>query len=208
MLSGAHEYARLAAGFRGARDVYALPHPGFSAGQPLPADLGVLTRTHADTVLRTVGDAPFVLTGHSGGAMVANVLSLELARQGRPPAAVVLMDSYPFDSPVLVDWIPQMLDGMVERDTAFTPMDDYRTTAWAAYLRFFSDWKAQLLDVPTLLVRADTPLGTIPQDGDWHASWPHPHDVLDVPGDHFTMLGDHSEDVAKRIQEWLADRGL
>ncbi|WP_374939661.1 type I polyketide synthase [Streptomyces sp. UH6] len=208
MLSGAHEYARLAAGFRGARDVYALPHPGFSAGQPLPQDLDVLTRTHADTVLRTVGDAPFVLTGHSGGAMVANVLSLELARQGRPPAAVVLMDSYPFDSPILVDWIPQMLDGMVERDTAFTPMDDYRTTAWAAYLQFFSSWKAQRLDVPTLLVRADTPLGTVPEDGDWHASWPHPHEVVDVPGDHFTMLGDHSEDVAKRIQEWLADRGL
>ncbi|MGD9486144.1 acyltransferase domain-containing protein [Streptomyces sp. TRM70308] len=208
MLSGAHEYARLAGGFRGVRDVYALPHPGFGAGQDLPADRGVLLRTHADTVLRTVGERPFVLTGHSGGAMVANVLSVELARQGRAPEAVVLMDSYPVDSPVLVNWIPQMLDGMVERDSAYTPMDDYRTTAWAAYLKFFFDWTAQPLDVPTLLVRAGEPLGAPPEEGDWRAHWPHPHDVVDVPGDHFTMLGDHSEDVAKRVQEWLADRGL
>ncbi|MFD7490958.1 type I polyketide synthase [Streptomyces sp. NPDC059832] len=208
MLSGAHEYARLAAGFRGVRDVYALPHPGFGAGQDLPASRDTLLRTHADTVLRTVGDRPFVLTGHSGGAMVANVLSLELARQGRAPDAVVLMDSYPVDSEVLVNWIPQMLDGMVERDSAYTPMDDYRTTAWAAYLQFFFDWKAQPLDVPTLLVRAADPLGTIPEDADWRAQWPYEHDVVDVPGDHFTMLGDHSEDVAKRIQEWLNDRGL
>ncbi len=208
MLSGAHEYARLAAGFRGIRDFHALPHPGFGAGQDLPADRATLLRTHADTVLRTVGDGPFVLTGHSGGAMVANVLSLELARQGRAPDAVVLMDSYPVDSEVLVNWIPQMLDGMVERDSAFTPMDDYRTTAWAAYLQFFFDWKARPLDVPTLLVRAGDPLGTIPEDADWRAQWPYEHDVVDVPGDHFTMLGDHAEDVAKRIQEWLADRGL
>ncbi|MFC9756302.1 type I polyketide synthase [Streptomyces sp. NPDC056921] len=208
MLSGAHEYARLAAGFRGVRDVYALPHPGFGAGQDLPASRDILLRTHADTVLRTVGDRPFVLTGHSGGAMVANVLSLELARQGRAPDAVVLMDSYPVDSEVLVNWIPQMLDGMVERDSAYTPMDDYRTTAWAAYLQFFFDWKARPLDVPTLLVRAADPLGTIPEDADWRAQWPYEHDVVDVPGDHFTMLGDHSEDVAKRIQEWLNDQGL
>ncbi|MFE9769910.1 type I polyketide synthase [Streptomyces sp. NPDC005808] len=208
MLSGAHEYARLAAGFRGVRDVYALPHPGFGAGQDLPASRDTLLRTHADTVLRTVGDSPFVLTGHSGGAMVASVLSLELARQGRAPEAVVLMDSYPVDSPVLVNWIPQMLDGMVERDSAYTPMDDYRTTAWAAYLQFFFDWKAQPLDIPTLLVRAADPLGTIPEDADWRAHWPYRHDVVDVPGDHFTMLGDHSEDVAKRIQGWLTDQGL
>jgi len=64
-LSGPHEYARLAAAFDGTRDVYALPHRGFAEGEALPADADVAMRTHVDTVLRTVGDEPFTLAGHS-----------------------------------------------------------------------------------------------------------------------------------------------
>ncbi|MEE3921059.1 ATP-binding cassette domain-containing protein [Micromonospora sp. BRA006-A] len=160
LLSGAHEYARLAAGFRGVRDVWALPNPGFGVGEELPADLDALLRVHADTVLRTVGAGPFVVAGHSGGAMVANLLAGELERQGRPPDAVVLMDTYPADSEVLGGWVPQLLDGMIDRDTAYTPMDDWRTTAWAGYLPLFLDWQPTEMAAATLLVRATEPLGS------------------------------------------------
>jgi thioesterase domain-containing protein len=219
MLAGPHEYARLAGALRGVRDVYALAHPGFAAGEDLPATLDTLLRTHAGTVSRTIGEAPFVLAGHSGGAMVANALTAEMARQGRPPAAQVLLDSYPPDSPVMAAWIPQLLtsvlaaaDGGAEADDAgttgaYTPMDDYRTTAWAAYLDLFGDWCASAVPVPTLLVRARQPLHEWTGAGDWRAAWPFPHAVTDTPGDHFSMLGDHAAAVAGRVDEWLREEG-
>ena len=207
MLSGAHEYARLAAGFRGSRSVYALPHPGFTDGEALPASFDVLMRTHAASVLRTAGDGPFVLTGHSGGAQLANSLAHELAGQGRPPAAVVLLDSYPTESEVMAQWVPELLDGMLERDSAYTPMDDFRTTAWAAYLPLLHGVTPQPVEVPTLLMRASTPLREWRGEGDWRASWPLPHTAVDAPGDHFTLIGDHAADVARQMQEWLRSEG-
>ncbi|WP_320068577.1 type I polyketide synthase [Micromonospora sp. RTGN7] len=209
LLSGPHEYARIAAGFRGDRDVWALPNPGFGVGEELPADRGALLRVHADTVLRAVGGGPFVLAGHSGGAMVANLLAGELERQGRPPTAVVLMDTYPANSEVLGGWTSQLLDGMVERDSAYTPMDDYRTTAWAGYLPLFLDWQPAPMDAATLLVRAGQPLGQWHGEPDgWRSRWPYPHEVVDAAGDHFTMVGERGPELAATVQEWLIAQGL
>nr|WP_281199107.1 thioesterase domain-containing protein [Micromonospora pallida] len=209
LLSGAHEYARFAAGLRGRRDVWALPNPGFGVGEELPADLDALLRVHADTVLRTVGDGRFVLAGHSGGAMAANVLARELERQGRPPAAVVLMDTYPADSEVLGGWTNQLLDGMVERDSAYTPMDDHRATAWAGYLPLFLDWRPAPMESATLLVRASEPLGEWSGEPDgWRSRWPYPHEAVDAAGDHFTMVGERGPDLGVTVHEWLAGRDL
>ncbi|MGW4502278.1 type I polyketide synthase, partial [Micromonospora sp. NPDC004336] len=209
LLSGAHEYARLAAGFRGARDVWALPNPGFGAGEELPADLDALLRVHADTVRRAVGSGPFVLAGHSGGAMVANLLAGELERQGRPPAAVVLMDTYPADSEVLGRWVPQLLDGMIDRDSAYTPMDDWRTTAWAGYLPLFLDWQPAPMAASTLLVRASEPLGEWDgEEGGWRSRWPYPHEAVDAAGDHFSMVADRGPELAGTVQRWLTGRRL
>ncbi|GLY22712.1 type I polyketide synthase [Micromonospora sp. NBRC 101691] len=209
LLSGAHEYARFAAGLRGRRDVWALPNPGFGVGEELPADLDALLRVHADTVLRTVGDGRFVLAGHSGGAMVANVLARELERQGRPPAAVVLMDTYPADSEVLGGWTNQLLDGMVERDSAYTPMDDHRATAWAGYIPLFFDWRPAPMESDTLLVRASEPLGEWSGEPDgWRSRWPYPHEAVDAAGDHFTMVGERGPDLGATVHEWLTGRDL
>ncbi|SCL72056.1 Acyl transferase domain-containing protein [Micromonospora citrea] len=209
LLSGAHEYARLASGFRGMRDVWALPNPGFGVGEELPADLGALLRVHADTVLRAVGSGPFVLAGHSGGAMVANLLAGELERQGRSPAAVVLMDTYPADSEVLGRWVPQLLDGMIDRDSAYTPMDDWRTTAWAGYLPLFLDWQPAPMAASTLLVRASEPLGEWDgEEGGWRSRWPYPHEAVDAAGDHFSMVADRGPELAGTVQRWLTGQRL
>ncbi|MEU4641511.1 type I polyketide synthase [Micromonospora sp. NPDC023814] len=209
LLSGAHEYARLASGFRGVRDVWALPNPGFGVGEELPADLDALLRVHADTVLRTVGPGPFVLAGHSGGAMVANLLAGELERQGRSPAAVVLMDTYPADSEVLGGWVPQLLDGMIDRDSAYTPMDDWRTTAWAGYLPLFLDWQPAPMAASTLLVRASEPLGEWDGEEDgWRSRWPYPHEAVDAAGDHFSMVADRGPELAGTVQRWLTGQRL
>ncbi|SCL73300.1 Acyl transferase domain-containing protein [Micromonospora peucetia] len=209
LLSGAHEYARLAAGFRGVRDVWALPNPGFGVGEEIPADLDALLRVHADTVLGAVGAGPFVLAGHSGGAMVANLLAGELERQGRSPAAVVLMDTYPANSEVLGGWVPKLLDGMIDRESAYTPMDDWRTTAWAGYLPLFMDWQPASMAASTLLVRASEPLGEWDgEEGGWRSRWPYPHEAVDAPGDHFSMVADRGPELAGTVQRWLTGQGL
>ncbi|AUS81179.1 type I polyketide synthase [Actinoalloteichus sp. AHMU CJ021] len=207
MGSGFHEYARLAAGFRGDRDVYALQHPGFAPGQLMPDTFDVLIRTHVETVLDTLGPAPFVLAGHSAGAMMANSLAAALAERGRPPVALVLLDSYPVGSPVLAKWLPELFSGMAAPDGAYTPMDDHRITAWAGYIPLLDDWQAADIPVPTLLARADTPLGEWADDGSWRSSWEFPHSEIDVPGDHFSMLGTHAPQVASGIRHWLSERG-
>ncbi|WSA35883.1 alpha/beta fold hydrolase [Micromonospora peucetia] len=209
LLSGAHEYARLAAGFRGVRDVWALPNPGFGVGEEIPADLDALLRVHADTVLGAVGAGPFVLAGHSGGAMVANLLAGELERQGRSPDAVVLMDTYPANSEVLGGWVPKLLDGMIDRESAYTPMDDWRTTAWAGYLPLFMDWQPASMAASTLLVRASEPLGEWDgEEGGWRSRWPYPHEAVDAPGDHFSMVADRGPELAGTVQRWLTGQGL
>ncbi|WP_229070440.1 type I polyketide synthase [Actinoplanes sp. DH11] len=207
MGSGFHEYARLAAGFRGIRDVYALTHPGFAPGELMPASLDVLIRSHVRTVLDVVGDGPIVVSGHSAGAMFANSLAAGLARAGRPPVAQVLLDSYPVGSEVLARWLPEMFKGMSEPDGQYTPMDDHRITAWAGYVPLLDTWQAADVPVPTLLARADTPLGEWPDEHGWRSLWPYAHEEVDVPGDHFTMLGDGAPEVARKVQEWLSERG-
>nr|WP_024877535.1 type I polyketide synthase [Saccharomonospora piscinae] len=206
--SGFQEYARFAGGARGRRPVYALRHPGFTPGEPMPESYDVLIATHVRTLLDTFGDEPFVLTGHSAGAMFANSIAAALADEGRPPAALVLLDSYPVGSTVLAKWLPEMFSGMAEVDGAFTPMDDTRITAWAGYVPLVENWQAQQVAVPTLLARADSPLGEVDDEHGWRSTWPFPHDEIDARGDHFSMLGENGPALAAGIGEWLSERGL
>ncbi|RPF25318.1 acyl transferase domain-containing protein [Streptomyces sp. Ag109_G2-6] len=203
-LAGAQEYARLAARFRGRRDVYALPHPGFGPAELLPADRDALVRAQAEAVLEAVGERDFVLAGHSGGAMVANSLARHLEAAGRAPLGQALLDVYPSDSEVMAAWIPQLMDGMTERTTAYTPMDDFRVTAWAAYIPLFADWRPEPTACPTLLLRAAEPLCEWTGDGDWRAGWDFPHTAVDSPGSHFTMIGEHAATAAGHLDAWLA----
>ncbi|MEU9005857.1 acyltransferase domain-containing protein, partial [Streptomyces sp. NPDC048551] len=202
-LAGAQEYARLAAHFRGKRDVYALPHPGFGPEELLPADREALVRAQAEAVLEVVGEREFVLAGHSGGAMVANSLARHLEAAGRPPLGQALLDVYPSDSEVMAAWIPQLMDGMTERTTAYTPMDDFRVTAWAAYIPLFADWRPEPTAAPTLLLRAAEPLREWTGEGDWRAAWDFPHTAVDCPGSHFTMIGEHAGTAAGHLDAWL-----
>jgi hypothetical protein len=43
----------------------------------------------------------------------------------------------------------------------------------------------------------------MPADG-WRTSREAPHDRVEVPGDHFTMLDDHVADTAAAVGKWLS----
>jgi hypothetical protein len=50
------------------------------------------------------------------------------------------------------------------------------------------------------------PVGGSPVNGQWQPSWALSSSVTvtDVPGDHFTMMGDHADITARAVNEWLA----
>jgi candicidin polyketide synthase FscB len=206
-LAGVHQYARLAAAFRGERDVWALSVPGFLKDERLPKSRDVVIEMQARAVLAAVGDEPFVLMGSSGGGLMAHAAAAVLEELGTPAAAVVLLDTYPAteDSP-LVKFEAELIDGMFDREQ-FTALDASRLTAMSRYFDLFGGWQPGKLSAPTLLVRASEPIVTSLADGDgeWQTTWDGAHTTLDVPGNHFTMMESHAADTARAVREWIAE---
>jgi candicidin polyketide synthase FscB len=203
--SGAQEYARLAAGFRGIRDVSVIPAPGFAAEEPLPATVEALISVHAENIRRSCDGAPFVLAGYSSGGLVAHALATHLQSAGSPPAAVVLIDTYTAE---VFEKLWPLLPGRVLADD--DQSGDAGEDAWlTATARYFSlGWSAlDRTDLPTLLVRAREFDGEPPANTDWKPSWAFSSrlTVVDVPGEHFTMMNDHAGTTARAVNEWLAE---
>jgi len=205
-LSGAQEYARFAGGFRGIREVSVIPAPGFAAGEPLPASVDALISVHAENIRRSANGAPFVLAGHSSGGLVAHSVAVHLASMGITPAAVVLIDTYSAQRKEFSKEFWSMLPEMVLPGGA--RLGDAGEDAWlTAMAHYFSlDWSGRPeTDIPTLLVRAEEPLGGSQDNDDWRSSWAFSSEitVIDVPGNHFTMMTDHAGSTARAVNAWL-----
>ncbi|MFF4402121.1 type I polyketide synthase [Streptomyces sp. NPDC001480] len=208
-LAGVHQYARFASAFRGERDVWALPTQGFGTGEALPASFDAVAALQAEAVDRVAGDGPVVLVGSSSGGILALAAARHLQERGRPPAAVVLLDTYMprADSPFL-KFSQQMLGGMFDRESMFAHMDTDRLTAMSWYVSMIGEWEPGPLDSPVLLVRSSEPpvpagaTGPL-QPHEWQAAWERAHTVIDVPGNHFTMMESHARSTAAATDDWL-----
>ncbi|MFF1614854.1 alpha/beta fold hydrolase, partial [Amycolatopsis sp. NPDC058278] len=210
--SGAHQYARLATAWQGYRDVVVVPQPGFIRGQRLPSDLDELLAGHVETVLSIAGGKPFVLVGHSSGGVVAHEVARRLEDRGTAPSAVVAIDSH------LPEWasgaegsgnLGRLLPELVRRNNALGAAggdlwgDDW-ISAMARYLSF--DWRPGRVGAPALLVRASEPLSEEdPLAG--FTPWDLMDSVIEVPGNHFTVLEDHAAHTAQVIHGWLGFTG-
>ncbi|MDG9706645.1 type I polyketide synthase [Streptomyces sp. DH10] len=195
-----------------ALEVLEFPHPGIGTGAAVPQDRAALARTHAENVLRYVGDRPFVVVGRSAGGNVAHLVAHQLENTGRAPTGLVLLDAYhitPDNSDK--DWLLS-LAAPPPQDTGqalFTGDDDSTLAAIGAYNRIFLGWSPEPIVTPTLLVRAQrpTPAMAAAADADgWRTSWPAAHDVVDVPGDHLTMMREHAETTVSAIRTWIDAR--
>ncbi|MFF4989216.1 SDR family NAD(P)-dependent oxidoreductase [Streptosporangium saharense] len=203
-VSGPHEYARFAAALRGRHEVLVLPQPGFVDGELPPTDLAALTAAHAGSVLRHLEGRPFVLVGRSAGGWIAHAVASRLERLGTRPAGLALIDTYDPDYDQLPSLEPSMSAVMKDRESAFALCDDTRLAAMGAYHRIFSGWRPEPIDTPTLLVRAADPwVEEIRESYGWRAVWALPHTALDTPGDHFSVLEDHSGTTAGTVLSWL-----
>jgi thioesterase domain-containing protein len=201
--SGPTQYVRLAAELPGDRTVSAFSLPGFEAGQPLPADLDALVEAAAAAVRERAAGGPAVLLGHSSGGLLAQAVTERLEEWGTHPEALVLIDAHVLGDGVLDRLGAQLIGGMADRLAPLGPLDDARLTAMGGYLRLLDDFVPAQVKAPTLLVRAAQPVPGWSEQHRWRADWPQPHEVRDLPADHFALIEDHAQPTARAIGDWL-----
>jgi malonyl CoA-acyl carrier protein transacylase/surfactin synthase thioesterase subunit len=210
LVGGAHQYARIAAGFRGERAVQALPLVGFAAGESLPASAQAITRAVAECVLHTTGGDPFVLVGHSsGGALALAAAGLLETMWGVRPEGVIMLDTLSLlhDREDSVDYRQLARRFMSEIEAPSVSVDSNRLSAMAHYLNRMSALEFPPTTAPTLLVRCAVPLFGDPDASVEHTQQEQlvPADtVRTIDADHFSLAQAQSEVTATVMKEWLA----
>ncbi|QUH01923.1 SDR family NAD(P)-dependent oxidoreductase [Saccharopolyspora erythraea] len=203
---GVHQYARIAAHFRGSRHVSALPLVGFGAGENLPEDGTAAIRSVAESALHGSEGDPFVLVGHStGGTIAYHAAGMLEATWGVRPEAVILLDtlSLRYDESDDVDYDEVARYYLADIDSPSVKLNSARLSAmvhWYDKVVAISD--APVTTAPTLLVQCSVPLpgsrGSTPKPPiDTDA-------VRTVEADHLSLAKEHSDRTAGIMRDWLA----
>ncbi|WP_327365144.1 SDR family NAD(P)-dependent oxidoreductase [Streptomyces sp. NBC_01217] len=205
-ITGAHVYYRMAGLWSGDARISALPAPGFAEGEPLPADPQSLIALQARAVLDHVGDAPFVLVGSSSGGMLAHEIAHHLHGLGRDPLAVAMMDTYTFRDTYLNSGQNEFFKVMYDRSFGVVPIDSTRLSAYMWLYEMFTQWRPRPLGVPTLLLRATEAMSPELAEEGWQTrltGLSTDETVVDVPGNHFSMVEEHVETTIAAVHDWL-----
>ncbi|WP_243723272.1 type I polyketide synthase [Actinomadura sp. 7K507] len=205
-MGGAHQFVRLAAELRGVRELSAVSLPGYADGESLPRSFDTVVRGCAQSVPEAMGDAPFALLGYSAGGVFAHAAAKRLEDMGTGPAALVLLDTYPPRTDGLGDLITQMFKPMFELEDLFGPFSSVRLSATEWYGRLMDGCELAAIEAPILFIRPrdwvddqDPALAT----GAWRASWDTAHTVIELPTDHFGLIGAHAAQTAQAIDDWF-----
>ncbi|MGC9382221.1 type I polyketide synthase, partial [Streptomyces sp. MH13] len=204
-LTGPDVYLRFAAEFAGMRRVSAVMPPGFDTGDDLPATSEILMEVMATAIMDYVGDEPFSLAGASSGGVLAYEVAKELERRGAAPTGVALLDSYRMNDQVIRKWENDLAGrSFTGIDSGSIGFEELTAFAWICG-SLLIDWEPGGLAAPALLVRATDPI--VQEEGvNWQTSLTAMSAVVDVPGDHFTILeSEHVPFVAEVVHEWLTD---
>lgn len=208
-LSGTHQYLGFAKYLRGMRDLFALTIPGFVAGERLPASIDAAVEAEAEVVRKCVNNDAVVLVGMSAGGTLAYGVARHLEAKGGPVVAgVVLLDAYPLTRGITDENETlgySLLRRMFEEKDVRRYLTDTRLTAMAWYIKLFTDWELSEATAPTLMVRPTKPMLGMPTERDWRATWPYPHDSVEVPGDHWTMMMEGATSTAEAVERWISD---
>jgi polyketide synthase 7 len=202
-IAGPQQYVRFARALGDVWGVSVIPVPGFVEGEDVPASIGVAVRILAEAALAASDGEPFVLVGHSSGGLLAHAMASDLESAGVLPAGVVMIDTYTFGHVATGNVVQGLISGILERESAYVSVSDVRLTAMGTYMRLLADWQTSEIAAPTLLVRASEPLDGLAAEEQWRASWELPHAVLDVPGDHFSMMENDASSTARAVEDWL-----
>ncbi|MGW3567601.1 beta-ketoacyl synthase N-terminal-like domain-containing protein, partial [Streptomyces sp. NPDC000941] len=210
--AGPQQYSRFAEYFRGRRDVSVLPLPGFMRGDFLPESMDALAEVLAEAVLRNAEDGPYVLVGHSAGGQIAHAVTTRLEKMGeRRPAGLALLDA-PWPGDDVSEQVSTAMLGVVfdrEEKLGGNIMNATRLTAMGGYHRILGEWRPEVIETPTVLVRATAPLsvadGTLNGDEGLHINWNLDHTARAVPGNHFSIMEEHAGSTAEAVEEWIME---
>jgi polyketide synthase 7 len=200
--AGPTVYARFTANMRARRTIWVLPHSGFNDQEALRQDFDEFIATRAKHALSCANGAPFVLVGHSAGGWIAVKVAEHLASIGQSAAGVVLLDTLEIDqiSPAMIKMIRK---NTVERASCLGGISDSAMTAMTWYTEFLLPERFQLPfsfpSSPTLLVRATEPAPEF-AGYEWRTRWGRATDVVDVTGDHNSIL--EKKETADIVDNW------
>ncbi|WP_405084931.1 type I polyketide synthase [Microbispora sp. NBC_01389] len=202
---GVHQHARLVRHLT-PRHVSAIPTPGFTAGDSLPAtpEAGVLAL--AEAVIAAAGGEPFVLLGYSSGGTLAHATAACLEeRYGTAPSGLVLLDTFKLHEGA-GQAIPmqRLAAGLFDVEEMFGGFDSARLSGMGCWFDMLPDLDIGTVSAPVLFAQCtESFLGPEPEDG-WQAtSWDAAHTVRQVQANHFTMIDERAHVTARVVDEWL-----
>jgi pimeloyl-ACP methyl ester carboxylesterase/acyl carrier protein len=201
--SGPHQFMRFAARFDGVRDVFACSLPGFRGTDPVPGSWEAAIEAMTDSVLRAVGDAPFVLVGYSAGGLVAHSLAAALEAAGSAAAGIVLIDTPSPEQDAAIDRaFSAVTTAMFENERHAMMIDDANWLGMGVYSRLSRErGRPARIDTPALLVRS-----TVALDGDGPADWPVwevTEDQVGIAADHLALVESAAAETADAVEGWL-----
>ncbi|MFB7270936.1 type I polyketide synthase [Streptomyces sp. NPDC056244] len=199
---GVHQYARIAAHFRGKRHLSALPLMGFAPGEPLPATSEAAVRIVAESALHASDGEPFVLVGHSSGGSLAYLAAGAMEETwGIKPEGVVLLDSasihYNLGEGNDLDATTRFY--LADIDSPSVMLNSARMSAMVHWFMALTESKAPPPTARTLQVRCTQDLdgfildtSSVPAD-----------EVRDIEANHLSLAKEHSALTADAIEKWL-----
>ncbi|MEV4970694.1 type I polyketide synthase [Streptomyces scopuliridis] len=199
---GVHQYARIAAHFRGKRHLSALPLMGFAPGEPLPATSEAAVRIVAESALHASDGEPFVLVGHSSGGSLAYLAAGAMEETwGIKPEGVILLDSasihYGLGEGNDLDATTRFY--LADIDSPSVMLNSARMSAMVHWFMALTESKTPPPTARTLQVRCTQDLdgfildtSSVPAD-----------DVLDIEANHLSLAKEHSALTADTIEKWL-----
>ncbi|MEU2515522.1 type I polyketide synthase [Streptomyces syringium] len=199
---GVHQYARIAAHFRGKRHVSALPLMGFGPGELLPATSEAAGRIVAESALHASDGEPFVLVGHStGGSLAYQAAGVLEETWGVRPEGVVLLDtpSIRYGQDEGNDLDQTMRFYLADIDSPSVNLSAARMSAMAHWFMAMTSIEAPPTSAPKLLVKC-----TLPCNGLLFDTSSAPVDeVRAIEADHLSLAKEHSALTARAIEEWV-----
>lgn len=202
-LSSPLQYAKLAAALSGIRTLSTVSVPGYGDHEPLPDDLTEVITAQTTALLEVAHQGSYALVGYSSGGWLAHDLAHRLATSQHAPLALILMDT-PILSDLTDDVLTAMTKEMFIRENDVGGVTGHRLITWRRYLEHYASWQPEELAIPTVFVHPEHNFFTHSETGLPLVHWPVSHVALTTPGDHFTILENHSSSTARTVNAWLA----
>jgi hypothetical protein len=204
--AGPHQYASLAAHFRGKRDVVAVPLIGFASGESLPATPEAAIRVIAESVIRASEGQPFVLLGHSaGGSLAYAVAGVLESTWGIRPTGVVTLDtlSLRHSNDDGVDYGDMMKLNFANMDTSPVRLTNSRLSAMGRWMGVLSKLDVSAPGVPVCEIQCTRTLFDADPEPQQHPSVFGTAEVRLVDADHLSLAREDAAKTAAIMEDWL-----